>query len=113
MCVCVCVCWKAFAHLLENLTSLEAENALAKSHVAQFAAGAVSSGVVTIAELASPLTGGAHYPLFLLCLQQLAKLKDKDWLVEAFHASKLNLQSMLPGTWTQLKASIVLYDCSF
>jgi len=90
---------QAFVSVLESMSTLEQENPLAKSYVAQFAAAAVSNGIISIAELASPLTGGFLYPLFLLCLQQLAKLKDKEWLVKAFHSSKVSLQNMLPGIY--------------
>jgi len=96
---------QAFVSVLENMSKLEEENPLAKSHLAQFAAAAVSNSIITIAELASPLTGGFLYPLFLLCLQQLAKTKDKEWLVKAFRDSKVNLQSMLPGTAFRFKQS--------
>ena len=89
--------------VLEDLSKLEQDHPLAKSHMAQFAAGAMSSGIVTIAELASPLTNGFHYPLFLLCLQQLAKLQDREWLVKAFQDSKVNLQNMLPGMLSKAK----------
>jgi len=88
---------QAFVSVLEDLSRLEQEYPLAKSHMAHFVAGAVSSGIITIADLASPLTNGFHYPLFLLCLQQLAKLKAREWLVKAFQDSKVNLQNMLPG----------------
>jgi translation initiation factor 4G len=87
---------EAFNGVLENMASLEQENPLAKSYVAKFAAGAVANGVVSIAELASPMTGGHFYPLFLLCLQQLAKLKERDWLAKAFCDSKVSLHNMLP-----------------
>jgi len=96
---------QAFVSVLENMSKLEQENPLAKSHVAQFAAAAVSNSIISIAELASPLTSGFLYPLFLLCLQQLAKLKDNEWLVKAFRDSKVNLQNMLPGTAFLLKNS--------
>jgi translation initiation factor 4G len=76
---------------------LEQENPLAKSYVAKFAAGAIAIGVVSIADVAVPLAGGFMYPLFLLCLQQLVKVKDKEWLSKTFHESKVNLQSMLTG----------------
>ena len=89
---------QAFVSVLENMTDLERSNPLAKSHVAQFAAGVASNGVITIAELATPLARGFLHPLFLLCLQQLSKVKDRQWLVKAFQDSKVNLQSMLPGT---------------
>jgi len=87
---------EAFGTILEKMSNFEAANPLAKSFVARFAAGAVSGGVISLAELASPLTGGHHYPLFLLCLQQLSKLRDRDWTTKMFADSKVNLQMMLP-----------------
>ena len=102
-----CLTNQAFNSVLENMSKLEQEKPLAKSHVAQIAAAAVSHSVITIAELASPLTNGFLYPLFLLCLQQLAKVKSKEWLVKAFHDSKVNLQSMLPGmALTSINSSV-------
>jgi len=98
----VCVIDQAFIGVLDDLSKLEQDYPLAKSHMAQFAAGAVSNGIITIAELASPLTGGFLYPLFMLCLQQLAKLKDREWLIKAFQDSKVNLQNLLPGTSANL-----------
>lgn len=44
-----------------------------------------------------PLENGLYYPLFLLCLQQLHKLKGKQWLSTSFNESKVNLLLMLPG----------------
>lgn len=68
-----------------------------KSYLAQFAARAIISELVSISELAQPLESGTHFPLFLLCLQQLAKLQDREWLTELFQQSKVNMQKMLPG----------------
>ena len=79
------------------MPELEQENALAKSYVAKFAASAIANGAISIADVALPLAGGFLYPLFLLCLQQLVKVKGKDWLSKAFHESKVNLLNMLPG----------------
>lgn len=70
---------------------------LVKSYLAQFAARAIISDLVSISELAQPLESGTHFPLFLLCLQQLAKLQDREWLTELFQQSKVNMQKMLPG----------------
>lgn len=70
---------------------------LVKSYLAQFAARAIISELVSISELAQPLESGTHFPLFLLCLQQLAKLQDREWLTELFQQSKVNMQKMLPG----------------
>ena len=53
--------------------------------------------LVSIAELASPLENGNHFPLFLLCLQQVSKRKDPDWLTDLFLQSKVNMSKMLPG----------------
>lgn len=68
-----------------------------KSYLAQFAARAIIADLLSIADLAHPLENGVHFPLFLLCLQQTAKLKDKEWLTDLFQQSKVNMQKMLPG----------------
>ena len=65
----------------------------------RFAAQAVADGIITLIELSEPLEGGAHYPLFLLCLQQLHKLVDRDWLARTFNDSKIELMTMLPGQY--------------
>lgn len=70
---------------------------LVKSYLAQFAARAIIAELVSVAELAHPLENGTHFPLFLLCLQQTAKLKDREWLTDLFQQSKVNMQKMLPG----------------
>uniref|UniRef100_K7GHZ1 Eukaryotic translation initiation factor 4 gamma 2 n=1 Tax=Pelodiscus sinensis TaxID=13735 RepID=K7GHZ1_PELSI len=75
---------------------LEVDIPLVKSYLAQFAARAIISELVSISELAQPLESGTHFPLFLLCLQQLAKLQDREWLTELFQQSKVNMQKMLP-----------------
>lgn len=70
-----------------------------KSYLAQFAARAVIAELVSVAELAHPLENGTHFPLFLLCLQQTAKRKDREWLTDLFQQSKVNMQKMLPGSF--------------
>lgn len=87
---------EAFQSLLDQMADLETDVPLIRSYVAKFAALGVTEGVVALAELAEPMENGAFYPLFLLCLQQIHKLKDKDWLVTSFNDSKVNLQMMLP-----------------
>ena len=89
---------QAFGVLLEKMPELEVDVPLIKSHTAKFAARGVTDGIVSLCELAEPMHNGAHYPLFLLCLQQLHKQNDKEWLVKTFNDSKINLQDMLPGT---------------
>lgn len=79
------------------MNELEADVPLVKSHVARFCASAVTLGLVSLADLAVPFVGGVHYPLFLISLQHLHKVKDKEWLVDTFNRSKLDLQKMLPG----------------
>lgn len=69
-----------------------------KSYLAQFAARAVIAELVSVAELAHPLENGTHFPLFLLCLQQTARLRDREWLTDLFQQSKVNMQKMLPGS---------------
>lgn len=87
---------QAFLTVLDQCPKLEVDIPLVKSYLAQFAARAIIAELVSISELAQPLENGTHFPLFLLCLQQLAKLKDKEWLTELFQLSKVNMQKMLP-----------------
>ncbi|KAL5007496.1 hypothetical protein ScPMuIL_016302 [Solemya velum] len=85
-----------FQSVLDRIADLETEVPRIKSFIAQFAAHAVGENIISLSQLAQPLENGTHYPLFLLCLQQMHKLKGKDWLVSIFNDSKLNLQRMLP-----------------
>ncbi|XP_073460181.1 eukaryotic translation initiation factor 4 gamma 2 [Aquarana catesbeiana] len=87
---------QAFLTVLDQCPKLEVDIPLVKSYLAQFAARAIIAELVSISELGQPLENGTHFPLFLLCLQQLAKLKDKEWLTELFQLSKVNMQKMLP-----------------
>ncbi|RUS87631.1 hypothetical protein EGW08_004616, partial [Elysia chlorotica] len=79
-----------------QMGGLEAEVPLVKSHVARFGAMATTRGLVTLTELSEPFDGGVHYPLFLLCLQHMHKIKGESWLVDKFNNSKMDLQKMLP-----------------
>ena len=88
---------QGFTSILGQLSGLECDIPLVKSYIAKFAAQAVSLDVVSLVELSEPLEGGRHYPLFLLCLQQLHKARDRKWLVTAFNDSKIDLLTMLPG----------------
>uniref|UniRef100_A0A2K5CCM5 Eukaryotic translation initiation factor 4 gamma 2 n=1 Tax=Aotus nancymaae TaxID=37293 RepID=A0A2K5CCM5_AOTNA len=87
---------QAFLNVLDQCPKLEVDIPLVKSYLAQFAARAIISELVSISELAQPLESGTHFPLFLLCLQHLAKLQDREWLTELFQQSKVNMQKMLP-----------------
>jgi len=87
---------QGFNKVCNKMSDLETDLPLVKSHVARFGAMALTLGLVTLTDLADPLENGVHYPLFLLCLQHTHKIKDKQWLVDVFNQSKLDLQSMLP-----------------
>lgn len=87
---------EGFKSLLQQMSELEVDVPRVKSYVAGFAARAVIEDLVTLAEMAEPLENGAHYPLYLLCLQQLHKLEGKNWLSRTFNESKVNLLNMLP-----------------
>lgn len=93
---------QALMNVLDQCPKIETDIPLVKSYLAQFAARAVIAELVSIAELAHPLENGTHFPLFLLCLQQASKLKDRDWLTEHFQQSKVNMQKMLPGMYFPL-----------
>ncbi|XP_045888552.1 eukaryotic translation initiation factor 4 gamma 2a [Micropterus dolomieu] len=87
---------QAFLSVLDQCPKIEEEVPLVKSFLAQFAARAIVTSLVSIADLAHHLENGAHFPLFLLCLQQMVKLKDREWLTDLFQQSKVNMQKMLP-----------------
>uniref|UniRef100_A0A7N8Y8T6 Eukaryotic translation initiation factor 4 gamma 2 n=1 Tax=Mastacembelus armatus TaxID=205130 RepID=A0A7N8Y8T6_9TELE len=87
---------QAFLSVLDQCPKIEVDVPLVKSYLAQFAARAIIAELVSVAELAHPLENGTHFPLFLLCLQQSAKLKDREWLTDLFQQSKVNMQKMLP-----------------
>ncbi|KAG7473719.1 hypothetical protein MATL_G00098830 [Megalops atlanticus] len=87
---------QAFLNVLDQCPKIEVDIPLVKSYLAQFAARAIIAELISIAELAHPLENGTHFPLFLLCLQQTAKLKGREWLTDLFQQSKVNMQNMLP-----------------
>lgn len=88
---------QGFKCVLEQMSDLETDVPLIKTYVAGCAAYAVCESIVTLQELAEPMENGTYYPLFLISLQQILKFKDKDWLVNVFNESKMDLQNMLPG----------------
>ena len=83
--------------LVDKMKELEVEIPLVRSYVAKFAAQAVVGEIVTLVEVSEPFENGAHYPIFMLILQQLHKAKDKEWLTKTFNESKIDLANMLPG----------------
>lgn len=87
---------ESFQTVADQMSALEQETPLVKSHVARFGAQALAKEVVSLAELSEPFRNGVHYPLFLLCLQSAHRVKDKPWLVHAFNDSKMDLLLMLP-----------------
>uniref|UniRef100_A0A673K7N1 Eukaryotic translation initiation factor 4 gamma 2 n=1 Tax=Sinocyclocheilus rhinocerous TaxID=307959 RepID=A0A673K7N1_9TELE len=87
---------QALLNVLDQCPKIEVDIPLVKSYLAQFAARAIIAELVSVAELAHPLENGNHFPLFLLCLQQTSKLKDREWLTDLFQQSKINMQKMLP-----------------
>ncbi|KAI4901653.1 hypothetical protein NFI96_012831 [Prochilodus magdalenae] len=87
---------QALLNVLDQCPKIELDIPLVKSYLAQFAAQAVITELVSISELAHPLENGTHFPFFLLCLQQASKLKDREWLADLFQQSKVNMQKMLP-----------------
>lgn len=79
------------------MVDIEAEVPRIKSHSAAIATQAVSADIVILEDICELLDTGAYYPLFLLFLQQLNKVKGKEWLVDTFNNSKVNLLNLMPG----------------
>ncbi|KAJ0041732.1 hypothetical protein NL108_010573, partial [Boleophthalmus pectinirostris] len=82
--------------VVDQCPKIEEEVPLVKSYLAQFAARAIIAELVNMSDLAHHLENGSHFPLFLLCLQQMVKLKDREWLSDLFQQSKINMLKMLP-----------------
>uniref|UniRef100_A0A672KZ31 Eukaryotic translation initiation factor 4 gamma 2 n=1 Tax=Sinocyclocheilus grahami TaxID=75366 RepID=A0A672KZ31_SINGR len=80
---------QAFLSVLDQCPKIELDVPLVKSYLAQFAARAIIAELVSMAELAHPLENGTHFPLFLLCLQQMSKMKDREWLTDLFQQRML------------------------
>lgn len=87
---------QAIKDLINEMETLERDIPRVKSNVAAFMSSAIANHVMSLKEASEPLEGGQHYPLFLLCLQHLHKLKGNEWLFEVFVESKVNLIEMLP-----------------
>lgn len=64
--------------------------------VASLLCRAVTVKMCRLVDIANYTENGAHYPLFLLVLQQLHKNLGKQALLEIFNESKINLMSSLP-----------------
>ncbi|XP_065582047.1 eukaryotic translation initiation factor 4 gamma 2-like isoform X1 [Artemia franciscana] len=88
--------FESYKEILTSLSLLEVEVPRVKSYVAGYIARSVNDEILTLSEVATPLEAGAHFPLFLLTLQQLSKIMDKDKLYQLFINSKISLLSMLP-----------------
>uniref|UniRef100_A0A673CEK3 Eukaryotic translation initiation factor 4 gamma 2 n=1 Tax=Sphaeramia orbicularis TaxID=375764 RepID=A0A673CEK3_9TELE len=93
---------QAFLSVLDQCPKIEEEIPLVKSYLAQFAARAIIADLVNITDLAHQLENGSHFPLFLLCLQQMAKLKDREWLTDLLQQSKINMLKMLPDRMLEI-----------
>lgn len=85
-----------FRHILQNLANLESEYHCVKSNISMFAARAVCDCIITFDDLGLLMRHGAHYPLFFLCMQNMHKLRSKEWLRSQLEKSKINLIEMLP-----------------
>ncbi|XP_059486648.1 eukaryotic translation initiation factor 4 gamma 2 isoform X2 [Neocloeon triangulifer] len=97
--------------LVKQMSEKEQEIPRIFSHVAGFAAHAISAEMVTLAEVAELTEHGAHYPLFMLLLQQLHKTQGKVPLGKLYEDSKVNLLQMLPeGDRTKERLAEILED---
>lgn len=64
--------------------------------VASLLCRSVVAKLCKLSDVANNTEHGAHYPLFLLVLQQMHKTLGKQALLETFNASKVNLMTSLP-----------------
>lgn len=75
--------------MLGQLDDLVNDVPRVKSHMAGILGHLIASGTLPLADVAEPLEGGQHFPLFLLILQTLHKLLGKSNLTQTFNESKV------------------------
>uniref|UniRef100_F6R3K6 W2 domain-containing protein n=1 Tax=Ciona intestinalis TaxID=7719 RepID=F6R3K6_CIOIN len=89
----------------EKLSKLETSVPRSKSITASLLARLILSDLATLHGIAELLHSGYHFPLFLLTLQQLVKLNDKDWLLAMYKQSKVDMLNLMPEV-SQNKSSM-------
>lgn len=83
--------------MIDEISKKETELAGIKSSAASLVALLLDKNLVNLREVADSLTGGFLFPLFLLILKQLSKLKDEEELKKVFKDSDVVMEKMLPG----------------
>lgn len=87
---------ESFKALVNSMNEKEKTIPKITTIVASLLCRAVSVRLCKLSDVANYTDNGAHYPLFLLVLQQLHKQLGKQPLQDMFQASKVNLMSSLP-----------------
>lgn len=87
---------ESFKALVNSMNEKEKTIPKITTIVASLLCRAVSVRLCKLSDVANYTDNGAHYPLFLLVLQQLHKQLGKQPLQDLFQASKVNLMSSLP-----------------
>lgn len=87
---------ESFKALVNSMNEKEKTIPKITTIVASLLCRAVSVRLCKLSDVANYTDNGAHYPLFLLVLQQLHKQLGKQALQDMFQASKVNLMSSLP-----------------
>nr|XP_039257067.1 eukaryotic translation initiation factor 4 gamma 2-like isoform X1 [Styela clava] len=91
---------------LEKLSDLESEIPLIKSSMGNLLSKVVLFELLALSDLGEMLVGGYHFPLFLLTLQQMSKVKVEDWITHEFQESKIKMIEMLPEA-SQTKSAMI------
>nr|CAD7199614.1 unnamed protein product [Timema douglasi] len=86
----------SYRELVGQMAEKEQEIPRIYSYVAGFAGNAVSTELASLADISEVTENGAHYPLFMLILQQFHKTQGKVNLTQLFNDSKVNLLNQLP-----------------
>lgn len=85
-----------FKTLCNEIKERENETTAGISAVSTLTSNAVTQKLISLSDIIALTDNGAHYPLFLLVLQNLHKVHGKNELTEIFNDSKVNLLSQLP-----------------
>ncbi|XP_076801566.1 eukaryotic translation initiation factor 4 gamma 2-like [Clavelina lepadiformis] len=94
----------------EKLGDLESELPRIKSVMASLLARVVVHDLLTLKEVAMRLEGGYLFPLFLLMLQQMMRIKNKDFLLSLFTESNIKMMTMMPEVSQDKKETLEILN---
>ena len=83
--------------ILSLLKGIDREKDMDTSLVPSLLAYCVINDVISLANLSVLFEDGAYFPVFFVILQDTYRIGGKDWLMEAYKKSNVDVKTLLPG----------------